>query len=962
MKIVPYRVRFDIDWNYEKTGKTTQDGQPTAERIPVEKSEDGVYIIRTHDLGEDPENLNRYYQIAFRIEDPSPYKLEELELHLDSAVFRGNKDIEQNDLVCKKEGKATLWYQPTKYKFNKKYLEGKNERKWEITRTHSVDSITTAGVFKIVVKRNGQLLSNEEQPWVYALPSAVTKKDYCNMLDDLIDLHESLVRKDKSTVGIGMLEEGADEKEQTDFQTATDRECARINDEIKWTVELKEAVEKIMSISSELQRKEYVRMPLRKVRHYDARVMRDYIRYGASGKTTGVTYVEDRDTYENRVIKFVLKRIRQRYGKQERKKEVKWDDEAVNKEYDKRIMSEKYVRLEDGQLGTKMQFYFQYKLPRTCRDLDVCIGEERITMSGPAPFHLLFDLGDEMRWIKLDLKSRSREEHLFYLKKLRECFRLEKGSFHISCTLIKPEAQTVGSYTIHLMHICDITSINGEIFSKSQSGITDQEYNEQIDALCKEENGRFRREQAKLAEKEEKLIKETIKTELQRQNETVEMFNRRINAAAELTKLLEQRWFEKITDITELTEIRPTAKFKMNRYYRTVYKAIMGILNAHCVLASAFDVNAFGVYETHRIYEYWVLHRLLYQLQTIGFELNEDDVASLAAHYQKFVEDHGGNGKASEYRVRAQRKLGEKAIEIEVGYDCEFKAKIEGEKKPLKRTPDYYICVKEQETVDEGDEVQVHENRHWYFMDAKYKSFSRLRNAKGELKKGKTDYLDEVYEVALSKYKTDMGRILKQSNEYGSQHNEICGTYIIMADVDDLPSELSVNNRLFGGKDSLLDISYGQKDKLKVPENEHGCPCHQYGAIHLTPSHVDELQSLLALIFEYLEAGKWHKHHNLQYCWKCGSPQEVKKDPISMSRDGQEKYYDTCQQCGDFRVDNYCWHCEGAIIKHTIGNYHLQDDSKVDQRWAFSCPYCGARVDGSIPNPKIKYEKLLKKQ
>lgn len=189
-----------------------------------------------------------------------------------------------------------------------------------------------------------------------------------------------------------------------------------------------------------------------------------------------------------------------------------------------------------------------------------------------------------------------------------------------------------------------------------------------------------------------------------------------------------------------------------------------------------------------------------------------------------------------------------------------------------------------------------------------------------------------------------------------------------MADVDDLPSELSVNNRLFGGPESILkDQTISQKNELVTNEliDSRGVfPAHRYGAICLTPSHTDELQSLLELIFEYIEPEKADDHVYLEHCWSCKNPNYVHREKKETKRSTEKypsrKYYFTCPVCSAFRVDNHCVVCGDAIIKHTTGNYHLLDRSVANPQWAFLCPNCGAGVNGLRQMDEGEIDKIAK--
>ena len=257
-----------------------------------------------------------------------------------------------------------------------------------------------------------------------------------------------------------------------------------------------------------------------------------------------------------------------------------------------------------------------------------------------------------------------------------------------------------------------------------------------------------------------------------------------------------------------------------------------------------------------------------------------------------------------------------------------------------------------------GDEVS--EGGAWYFLDAKYKRFSK-HNRKG------VPYPQEIYNVAISKYIIDIGSVFSSEPEkyHVKNTDDIRGSYIIMSNVDDYKSELSSNNRLYGApvsilSDSSFTINQWNKENVTTDNVDRGSeatPAHRYGAIMLTPQYDQELRSLFQLIFEYLEADKSDNHNNLHFCWNCGSREPVirrERYPYKRDEYGQlqedrtkfPKYYVTCPKCKAFRVDNHCINCGKAIIKHTKGNYHRWDDSIDNSQWAFLCPDCGAPVNG----------------
>ena len=340
-------VRFSEDADPISQTEKFKYGVPTSDLYPIEPSADGTYICHTHDRGDSCVS-GPFYQVAFRITDPSPYTLEELSL----CIFLRNDAMEiTNDLFCASEDKAdiqkNLWYQRTKYI--------KRKGHWEYYRKEPIDSITTSGIFQIAVRRNGTILTDIDIPWIYILPSAISKEDYIEMLSDLFALHERIITNTNSTIGIG-------EKNQSKFVN----EC--LEEEVDAIKELENAILSIQSVQSEQLGKRYSRVALNKAKRYDAKVIKDYLQHGVSGKALSVTYVEDHDTYENRVIKYFLKQIESRLCTEKpisAPVELNYEEE-VQKQY-KEIMnissrsrsSKKYVSAEETGMRTDLMAKFQ---------------------------------------------------------------------------------------------------------------------------------------------------------------------------------------------------------------------------------------------------------------------------------------------------------------------------------------------------------------------------------------------------------------------------------------------------------------------------------------------------------------------------------------------------------------------------------------------------------------------------
>lgn len=168
-----------------------------------------------------------------------------------------------------------------------------------------------------------------------------------------------------------------------------------------------------------------------------------------------------------------------------------------------------------------------------------------------------------------------------------------------------------------------------------------------------------------------------------------------------------------------------------------------------------------------------------------------------------------------------------------------------------------------------------------------------------------------------------------------------------MADCDDSQLQLTENGRLFGGSESIFKKKIVISDELPNGENidnDNGLPAHRYGAIQLTPNHDSEMKLMFQMLFEYLDSERHGHGINLNACWNCGAEyvNKIEKDTKTKK---SKKYYTTCPQCRDFRIETRCKHknCHHLIVKHATINYH-QKDPKDSSRWAILCPACARSI------------------
>ena len=419
-------------------------------------------------------------------------------------------------------------------------------------------------------------------------------------------------------------------------------------------------------------------------------------------------------------------------------------------------------------------------------------------------------------------------------------------------------------------------------------------------------------------------IYKEIEEEVRKNEEYLSAINRLFQSRTNLVELLDDEWFSGIYDIPHLSEIRLTPKFAGNNLYSAIYKILTENYVAKPFFSASFDVNAIGIRPTQQVYEYWVFYKLLSALLKLGFVL--DEKGELKEHFSHFTR----KDQLKPLKLKLYREAGGRRIDLEFGYNVTFRAAESSSQEISSRTPDYYL------RIISGN------HSHWYFLDAKYKDFI----SDGDIESNNVWYASEVFAVSVKKYIRDMTRIFISNPEYNSTGEDIRGSYVIMAHIEeDNDTDISSSDRLFGNDNRICNFINRHKSMKKEYElyaqaGLSKVPRHRYGAIELVPDNEQELMVLYQLIFEYLETDNNKEHPNFNWCWRC-SFTDIEKKPLS-TMGNNIKYYTTCPSCGDFKVITNCTGSRGRhlLVKHEIGNYHRSKGSN----WSFVCPVCGDKL------------------
>ena len=928
MDIVPYRVRFNLPKDL-KDPYSTPNYSDIIDNNKVELVTDEgepYFKAATHDRGNGDEQSGPYYQVIFRVENDTQEELNGFSLHLDTKLFRNVDSKKLNDLQQDKDHQE-LWYQRTRYKWNTKL------KKWDVDNRQTVDAITASGVFGVVAMRNGRILNDVKIPMVYVLPSTVSRQDYLTMLNDLIRIHESLVFRLNSQVGV-------DKNITYEPKTYEELETQNINKDIELLNELLPAVRKVMRTPLNVLAKRYVAMPIHKVKRYDGRVLQEYAKTGGAGKVHGVEYYENHDIYENRAIKYVLESLVARY--QNYKVDNRPDSLsestllAINSEPIQKNGQRSVIRLT-GQNYEKKQ-------------IDFCIEvEEYETVTlGDAAF---FCTDKGINYVQVHHKAQTRREQLDFLKMLIEIYAkaYEYNYGNVGSCKVQPtftfecENEIVREYENKekkwksaTIECWNVLPADNDDFPNED--ISEDEYFRKLNDLITSYN----RETGVTITKGEKMRKrEAERAEYKRKVDLINKQEEILTLCKEARSQLNEKWFRDIKHLAALPQIHKTQLFTLNRSYRDVYPLLLKALGLHPMLSVSFDANRFGVFSTEQVYEYWVFYAILRQLQIMGFRFTDpqkvgQDLTDDLHQFVRVAQPTKQPKKSDlERMVEVQGGPEDHPLTVQLIHEREYEIpKPDKPERMSPRLPDYSIYVK-------GGEKE-----HWYFMDAKYKPLV--------MNKAKTNScVSMIQEVGIRKYMKEQ----KNSIDFDCNKAEIRGSYIIAADIrDGGRTELAENGRLFGGD---WYINEDQPEQKEAPKGNNDLRAkHKYGAIKLTPSFDKELKALFQMIFEYLETNQevaredkeYNKHPLLNYCWECGTTINS-RTAIPVSYDYEKgkhrlKYYTTCPACKSFRVDNYCIKCRKLIVKHTANNYHQADLNKSRGSWAYLCPACGAGVDG----------------
>ncbi len=940
MKIIPRRFRFIQDGKNRKSSKIDTESPP--KEVTVDRDLNGTecWRIRTHDYDT---KTNSYYQIAFSLDSSDPYKDDELEISLTDSSRADGKviwDKLSSEEALDQNGEVkTWWYQNTSYDKNGRPKSG-------------VDCITAAGVFRVFVKVKNTDKIVYTSPWIYVLPFGVKVKEYLDMLNDLIALHDAFVTRSNSAVGIG---EAVDDLEE-------------------WVTRMKHVLGRIERNPAVNLEKCYTKTPVHKLHKFDSRVFRDYMRSGGAGKTASIDYNESLDVYENRVIKTFLERIPKLLEQLERSKSGDLEVKLNNFSKCAKDFFENELKVnESREKSTSVGFVNQeLKLLYSNRSATNTNVAKIFIKHNDKGFYVATNWEEEKnanfshypfehntcKYVGINYTTSSPANALEFLKCLCKFYDNianngeAKGCFTIhGCINTNAESRS-GTHIRKVYYIKDCSCVSVEINGAKLKAdlnrndiLTEQDYYSNLTELMTEHSKIFAEKHCSFVIEDKGYDEYLLDQSSKARSKYLEEISKKRwhsqyhrNFIEEVIKIYtDNKWLSEVAlqpDIYFPLKVI-TPKFARDPNYREIYSLMDKMASTHYILSGHLDVNAFGVRDTQEVYEYWVFYKILSRLLELGFEPDKpassetlDAETNLKNIFDQFVQE-GGISRKNFQIYLCKNIINDKCLRIVFYYNYEFK-NMNNEKK---RTPDYALFFPD--------------NGHWYFFDAKYKKFNKAEQKQKA----------EVRDVAAHKYIHDMSQILKNTD------SKIMGSYLIVA-------EPAIHTTTDGLQmfSQLLDIEYLTNDKNTLYSEElyseelksavYKCGPHPIGMVQLTPDNETAFNALFKLIFEYKEGcGNGNQKFNVErdVCWECGSTKINRQ--LRSTSSGYEKYYVTCETCGEFRVETHCQKGNHTLIKHAIDSYHMPYEiTQGLTNWYVKCPF-GCKNEQSSPNP-IDYHNI----
>lgn len=385
-----------------------------------------------------------------------------------------------------------------------------------------------------------------------------------------------------------------------------------------------------------------------------------------------------------------------------------------------------------------------------------------------------------------------------------------------------------------------------------------------------------------------------------------------------------------------------TQIFTNDYNYHMVYK-ILKEMNTFLEFSFVGDKDKIILKKLDRIYEYWVLTKMLQKL-VLSYHWIPDSQDRLRKFLHLFFYnvsqneknnkiDHTGYPVVSLYRKSYSYNGNEDIMHLDLYYDSQVQESLFQNKnvlfnvadkeirKALKLSPDFLF------RISKGNLEKSKRNLEKIFIvDAKCKNYNEM---------GKDSWLKgDLLGVAAYKYVYRLHKYLKKDvsaafivhpdiSQYAGNPNRYLGKYVTY----DAYGDKRFSRKLEGDdffryplKGAELDDNDGQRSSL-------------IGSYYLRPYSAQNNNSSLNLTLYFKEIFEYFME-DWGECWNCGS-NSIKME-TRYTRSGYKKYYYYCNDCHAFWVKTHCDTCHKPIIKH-YKNYFIETNHNA---WHVQCPHC----------------------
>lgn len=379
-----------------------------------------------------------------------------------------------------------------------------------------------------------------------------------------------------------------------------------------------------------------------------------------------------------------------------------------------------------------------------------------------------------------------------------------------------------------------------------------------------------------------------------------------------INKILKSEQMRQIGDKTEI--LKETQIFNSDPNYNKVFRLLKKANQQNNFL---FDLSAERCYlkTVPNIYELWCYYKIIMILVSeMKWEISSH--TNLITEISKILETKKEDKKNR--TITLKHKTNSEDIYLSLSYEKLTKTK---------KTPDYTF-----------EFFTVKNNKKEYlgvaYLDAKYRNYKT---------QGNEQFTYDLEKTALEKY-------------YLGKEKNIISSFIVHTDNHEEYTTFGGEKVIRLSDNKLInykDLTSEEKSCIKTsnefnPSEKDGYLCvnNKIGSFFFTPSNTDNLKKFIVMLLEY--------HLKIyDVCWNCG---EVKRITIEKqkTRSSFSKIYYRCENCGEFWVKT---HCTGTkrkgnhdLLKH-VDNYHF-----LTADWYVACPQC---FDGFEPS-KNKFTKYKK--